>query len=51
MLTSHFNISSGIPIRLSAVGRKMFNNNAEQKIILVMDKDGATYIKGKKNQT
>ena len=45
MLTSHFNVASGVPIRLPKVAEKAYDSN-EQKIILVIDSRGRTYLKG-----
>jgi biopolymer transport protein ExbD len=45
VLTSHFNVASGVPIRLPKVNEKAYNSN-EQKIILVIDSRGRTYLKG-----
>jgi biopolymer transport protein ExbD len=45
VLTSHFNVASGVPIRLPKVTEKAYDSN-EQKIILVIDSRGRTYLKG-----
>jgi biopolymer transport protein ExbD len=45
VLTSHFNVASGVPIRLPKVTEKAYDSN-EQKIILVIDRRGRTYLKG-----
>ena len=45
VLTSHFNVASGVPIRLPKVAEKAYDSN-EQKIILVIDSRGRTYLKG-----
>jgi biopolymer transport protein ExbD len=46
MLTSHFHIASGLPIRLPKIAQKRFEKDRE-KIVLVIDKQGRTYLKGK----
>ena len=47
MLTSHFDIASGIPIRLPKVTQRSYDRQ-DQKIILVIDTRGQAYLKGKK---
>lgn len=47
MLTSHFQISSGIPIRLPKVTQKLYNSE-QHKINLVIDRQGRTYLNGEK---
>jgi biopolymer transport protein ExbD len=47
MLTSHFHVASGIPIRLPKVALKTYNEKSH-KIILVVDRDGRTYLKGER---
>jgi biopolymer transport protein ExbD len=47
MVTSHFHVASGIPIRLPKVAKKAYDSN-EQKIMLVMDKQGRVFLKGEK---
>lgn len=45
MLTSHFHVASGIPIRLPKVAQKAYDKQ-QHKVILVIDKSGRTYFKG-----
>ena len=45
MLTSHFNVASGVPIRLPKVAQKAYDSDV-RKIILVIDSKGQTYLKG-----
>jgi len=45
MLTSHFQISSGIPIILPKVTQKLYNSE-QHKINIVIDRQGRTYLKG-----
>ena len=47
MVTSHFDVASGVRIRLPEVAKKIFNQE-EDKITLVIDKSGGIYLKGKK---
>ena len=45
MLTSHFHVASGIPIRLPKVTQKSFNPE-DVRVVLVMDRMGRCYLKG-----
>jgi biopolymer transport protein ExbD len=45
VLTSHFNVASGVPIRLPKVTERAYDSS-EQKITLVIDRRGRTYLKG-----
>jgi biopolymer transport protein ExbD len=47
MLTSHFNIATGIPIRLPKIAQKAYDRE-EHKIIIVIDTVGRIYMKGDK---
>jgi biopolymer transport protein ExbD len=47
MVTSHFDVASGVRIRLPKVAMRIFNQY-ENKVILVIDKSGHTYLKGKR---
>ncbi len=47
MVTSHFDVASGVRIRLPEVAKKFFNQE-EDKITLVIDKSGGIYLKGKR---
>ena len=47
MLTSHFHVASGVSIRLPKVTQKSLNRDGE-KITLMMDKKGQTYLRGEK---
>jgi len=47
MLTSHFEIASGVRIRLPKVARKVYESE-EAKVIVLLDKKGTIYLKGKK---
>jgi biopolymer transport protein ExbD len=46
MVTSHFNLASGIPIRLPKVAQKSYDRE-EHKITLAMDAKGVVYLEGK----
>jgi len=45
MLTSHFHVASGIPIRLPKVTQKSFNQE-DQRVVVVMDRLGRCYLRG-----
>ena len=47
MVTSHFHVASGISIKLPKVTQKVFNKDGE-RITLMIDKEGHTYLKGEK---
>jgi len=47
MLTSHFNVASGISIKLPTVTRKLYDRQ-DHRITLVIDKNGDAYIRRKK---
>jgi biopolymer transport protein ExbD len=47
MLTSHFHVASGLPIRLPKIAQKVYDSD-QHKIILVIDKNGRIYFKGNK---
>jgi biopolymer transport protein ExbD len=47
MLTSHFHIASGVPIRLPKITQKDYDSKGH-KITLVIDSSGRIYLKGKK---
>jgi biopolymer transport protein ExbD len=47
MLTSHFHVASGLPIRLPKIAQKAYDSE-QHKIILVIDRHGRIYYKGKK---
>ncbi|MEJ2024559.1 MAG: biopolymer transporter ExbD [Deltaproteobacteria bacterium] len=47
MLTSHFDIASGIRISLPKAASRIFEQEKE-KVTVVMDGKGAIYLKGKK---
>ncbi|MFH1489249.1 MAG: biopolymer transporter ExbD [Pseudomonadota bacterium] len=46
MVTSHFDVASGVRIRLPQVARKLYEPK-KNRIILVIDKSGKTYLEGK----
>jgi biopolymer transport protein ExbD len=47
MVTSHFHVASGVSIKLPKVTQKVFNKD-EERITLMIDKEGHTYLKGEK---
>ena len=47
MLTSHFHVASGVPIRLPKVTQNA-HNGTDQKVIIAIDRNGLTYIQGEK---
>lgn len=46
MLTSHFHIASGVPIRLPKITQKDYDSEGH-KVTLVIDRSGSIYLKGK----
>jgi len=46
MLTSHFEIASGVRIRLPKVTQKVYNNQ-EMKVTVLIDRTGKIYFRGK----
>jgi len=48
MVTSHFDIATGVRIRLPNVSKKIFSEDNKNKITLVIDKSAQTYLEGKK---
>ncbi len=47
MVTSHFDVASGVPIQLPKVAQKTFDEKKE-KVTVVIDKSGQLYLKGEK---
>ena len=47
MLTSHFEIASGVRIRLPKVAQKVYNSE-EMKVTVLIDRTGKIYYEGKK---
>lgn len=47
MVTSHFDVASGVKIRLPKVSQKIYNEN-ENRITLVIAESGQTYLEGEK---
>ena len=47
MMTSHFNVVSGVPIRLPKVVQKGYDRES-RRIIVVIDREGRTYLKGER---
>ena len=48
MVTSHFDIASGVKISLPEVAQKMINGEDNNKITLVIDQSSETYLEGEK---
>ena len=48
MVTSHFDIATGVRIRLPKVSKKIFSEENKNKITLVIDKSAQIYLEGKK---
>jgi biopolymer transport protein ExbD len=46
MVTSHFDVSSGVRIQLPKVARKVFHDDTRRSV-LVIDRSGKVYLKGK----
>jgi biopolymer transport protein ExbD len=47
MLTSHFHVASGVPIRLPKVTQNAYDGKS-QEVILAIDREGRFYLKGEK---
>ena len=47
MVTSHFDVASGVRIRLPKVSKRIFEQRTD-RLTLVIDKSGQTYIEGQK---
>jgi biopolymer transport protein ExbD len=47
MLTSHFHVASGVPIRLPKVTQSAYEAKS-QEIICAIDREGCIYLKGEK---
>ena len=48
MVTSHFDIASGVKIDLPHVGKRIISENNEERITLIMDRSGNCYLEGEK---
>jgi biopolymer transport protein ExbD len=48
IVTSHFDIASGVRINLPKVVKKIINEQDEDRIVLIVDKSAQTYIEGNK---
>ncbi|MBN2062712.1 MAG: biopolymer transporter ExbD [Deltaproteobacteria bacterium] len=48
MVTSHFDIASGVKIDLPLVGKKIVSEENEDRITLIIDKSGNSYLEGEK---
>jgi len=48
MLTSHFHIASGLPIKLPEVAGRRAYDSGKERIIIVMDSSGSTYFGGER---
>ena len=48
MVTSHFDIASGVKINLPHVGKKIISEKNEEKITLIIDRSGNCYLEGEK---
>jgi biopolymer transport protein ExbD len=47
MVTSHFDVASGVRISLPKVAKRILNQE-KNRITLVIDKSGQTYLEGKR---
>ena len=47
MLTSHFDVASGVHVRLPKAAQRIYGAE-DHKVILLMDAEGRTYLEGKK---
>lgn len=48
MVTSHFDIASGVKITLPEIAQRMLNGEDNNKITLVIDQSSETYLEGEK---
>jgi len=48
MVTSHFDIASGVRINLPKVTKRIVNDDEENRITLIVDKSAQIYLDGKK---
>ena len=48
MVTSHFDIASGVKIDLPLVGKRIISEKNEESITLTMDRSGNCYLEGEK---
>ena len=47
MLTSHFQVASGVPIKLPKVGQRIYGSEGH-KAVLTIDRGGYIYLRGEK---
>ena len=47
MVTSHFDIASGVRINLPKITKRIIDEQNENRITLIIDKSGQTYLEGK----
>ena len=48
MVTSHFDIASGIRINLPGMARRIVDENEENRVTLILDKSAQIYLEGEK---
>lgn len=48
MVTSHFDIASGVKIDLPPVGKRMITAENENRITIILDKSGNSFLEGEK---
>ncbi|MBN1904986.1 MAG: biopolymer transporter ExbD [Deltaproteobacteria bacterium] len=48
MVTSHYDIAAGVQIKLPKITKKAPDPDAENRVIITVDKDAAIYIEGEK---
>ncbi len=48
MVTSHYDIAAGVQIKLPKITKKAQDPDAENRVIITVDKDAAIYIEGEK---
>ena len=51
MVTSHFDIASGVRINLPKVTQKILGEEDESRIVLIVDKSAQIYLEGNKIET
>ncbi len=48
MVTSHFHVASGVPIKLPKITQNAYDGKTTQDIIVAIDQAGAVYLKGER---
>jgi biopolymer transport protein ExbD len=51
MVTSHFDIASGVQINLPEVAQRFIDEEKDSRVVLIIDKNSDTYLEGQKVDT